>query len=463
MRRHQLLLPALVLCIALLSCEKYLDVPSNNLQSPIRTADDCQRLLDNYGQMNVNYPSDGNLSCDDYSADEVLYGSELTTQEDRAVYTWQATAIRQDAGVQWQVQYYRVYNANLILEYAEKIGKEGGTDAAVLGRIRGAALFFRAYSFWQVAQLYARPYNAASAGQDPGIPLRLVSDFNDKSSRGTLEQTYGRIVADLQEAVGLLDAASTLPSRPNKAACYAMLARVYQSMEDYPAALTSASAALELNSKLINFNTLDKDTETPFNPHYNKEVIFHSTTAQNILLTPNAYGAYPARIDAALSDSYGQNDLRREILLKVNADGSYHFTGNYEPAVTAELFNGLAVDELYLVRAESYARAGNAASAMEDLNTLLLTRWKQGTYVSMTAASAEEALGLILVERRKELLMRGMRWTDLRRLNRDSRFAVTLQRTVAGETYTLPPNDARYTLLIPAAVIRNSDIEQNTR
>ena len=73
------------------------------------------------------------------------------------------------------------------------------------------------------------------------------------------------------------------------------------------------------------------------------------------------------------------------------------------------------------------------------------------------------ALAKVLTERRKELLMRGLRWTDLRRLNRDSRFAVTLSRTVQGQEYLLPPGDPRYTLLIPNEVIVNSGIAQNSR
>jgi len=83
--------------------------------------------------------------------------------------------------------------------------------------------------------------------------------------------------------------------------------------------------------------------------------------------------------------------------------------------------------------------------------------------VDMTASSANDALVKVLTERRKELLMRGTRWTDLRRLNKDTQFAKTLSRTVVGATHTLPPNDPRYTLLIPQEVITNSALEQNNR
>lgn len=454
---------AAVLVTAFSSCEKYLDIKTSNTQSPIETAEDCQKLLDDYGKMNAFYTNDGNLSSDEYVADEVLYISNGINEYERGVYTWASSAIKSDNSGQWGTDYNRIYHTNLVLEAVEKISDQGSADAVVLSRIRGAALFFRAYTFWQLAQVYCKPYVAASAEQDPGIPLRLSSDINDKSQRGSVQQTYSRIVQDLQEALALLEPGSAFAARPNKAACYAMLARVYQTMEDYPQALSNASSALNLNSQLIDFNTLDKDTETPFNPHYNKEVIFHSLTVGSDLLHPNLGGSYSARIISELVNAYSENDLRKNILLKENEDGTYRFTGNYEPSRSSEFFNGLAVDEMYLIRAESYARAGNAAAAMTDLNSLLATRWVTGTYVPMTAANMDEALGLVLAERRKELLMRGMRWTDLRRLNRDSRFAKTLTRTAGGQTYTLPPNDLRYTLLIPSNVITYGKIPQNSR
>ncbi|HVK46647.1 MAG TPA: RagB/SusD family nutrient uptake outer membrane protein, partial [Pseudobacter sp.] len=176
-----------------------------------------------------------------------------------------------------------------------------------------------------------------------------------------------------------------------------------------------------------------------------------------------------AIISPEIINAYANDDLRKQLYVKENMDvpvpsGTYRFVGNYEGAVASSaLFNGLAVDELYLVRAEAEARKGNTSAALKAINDLLVTRWEAGTYTDMTATDANDALGKILPERRKELLMRGLRWTDLRRLNQETRFAETLTRTVAGATYTLPPNDARYTLLIPQEVITNSSLPQNVR
>lgn len=459
--------------LLMVSCEKYLDIKKTNTQSPITTAQDCQLLLDNY-EINLGYPADGNLSADDYYVRDAEYGLDNVSQEEKLLYIWDASIVRSEPS-QWQDTYKKIYTANLVIEAVEKIGKEGSSNSETLNGLKGSALFIRAFAHWQLAQLYAQPYSPATADQHPGIPLRLTSDINDQSERGTVQQTYSTIIQDLQEAVGLLQSSSIIASRPNKATVFSMLARVYQSMEDYPRALQNATAALQLRSELIDYNTItDTLTDISFNTRFNNEVIFHCTAASRSILSPNDNGSFIARIDSDLVASYNANDLRKYIFLNQNTvfdevtqenipDGSYRFTGNYEPSSSSDLFNGLAVDELYLIRAESYARAGNTVSAMDDLNTLLVTRWKTGTYTNMTAGTADEALSIILTERRKELLMRGMRWTDLRRLNHDSRFAKTLKREIGGMEYELPPNDLRYVLLIPNQIIQYGNIQQNPR
>ena len=450
------------------SCKKYLDVKKSSHVSIVETVDDCQRILDNPAYMNSFYPNDGENSADDYFIDINGYQNSKLTSEDKDVYIWKTNAIRESAYPQWQPAYATAYYANVVMETVNKLNDKGSADAR-LNELRGAALFFRAFSFWQIAQIYAKPYSSATA-QDMGIPLRLSSDVNDKSERGTLQQTYDRIIQDLEEAASLLQPTSAKPTRPNKAAAYAMLARVYLSMEDYQKALSNSSLGMDLYKLLLNYNTIDQGSSTPF-VRFNTEVIFHSTMYTNPEYSGNgsmllASGEI-AKSDPAFVNTYADDDLRKVIFYK--ADGTaFRFTGNYEPSTASNKFNGLATDELYITRAECYARAGNTSAALKDLNDLLRTRWKAtATYVDITAASADAALEIILKERRKELIMRGLRWTDLRRLNRDARFKKDLTRSVTVDgvttTYTLPANDPRYVLLIPNQVITNSSIQQNSR
>jgi hypothetical protein len=95
---------------------------------------------------------------------------------------------------------------------------------------------------------------------------------------------------------------------------------------------------------------------------------------------------------------------------------------------------------------------------------LLSHRWRPGTFTGYTISNASEALDTILVERRKELAFRGIRWSDLRRLNKEVGRAITLTRNIGGNVYTLPPTDSLlYTLPIPPDVINDTQMQQNPR
>jgi len=94
----------------------------------------------------------------------------------------------------------------------------------------------------------------------------------------------------------------------------------------------------------------------------------------------------------------------------------------------------------------------------------MIKRWNNnGSWAPFTAADATDALNKILVERRKELLFRGLRWSDIRRLNVEGA-NITLTRNIRGTLYTLPPNDIRSVMLISLGEILHSpDVQQNPR
>ncbi len=441
------------ICMSLCSCEKFLDKkPSSRLNIPTTLAD-CQALLDDYGKMNQGYPADGQASDDDYYLNDADWNA-LPSLDDRDTYRWVAGA--QHANVSWLNPYSAIYNANLVLSVLDDSAPEP-REKDYHDELRGAALFFRAQAHFQIAQLYAAPFSEESADRDQGIPIRLSLDLDQLSRRGTVRQTYDHITQDLTVATSLLPTSSILASRPDKAAAHGMLARVFLSMQKYDQAGTHASQCLDYKSELMDFNDLDSLAALPIS-RFNPEVIFQSLMYPSSLLS-----GYLIKVDSTLYQSYAENDLRRPVFFIENGDGSAGFKGNYDGDAYSGLFNGLATDEVYLILAECKARAGLREEAMDVLNTLLQTRWKKDHFTPFTAGTDDAALRLVLQERRKELVFRGQRWTDLRRLNQDPAFALTLTRRLNGELITLPPNDLRYVLLIPQDVINNSSIPQNLR
>jgi len=310
-----------------------------------------------------------------------------------------------------------------------------------------------------VSQLYTKPYSLTFPAE-LGIPLRLSADPNGTSTRSGLQDTYKQILTDLHTAVDYLPVFPQYKTRPSKPGAYALLSRVYLVMQDYPNALLYADSCLKLYDSLLDYNTL-KSTATYPITGLNKEVIFLSMISDDLATTGNCI------VDSNLYKSYDNNDLRKVMFYKTNTSGQASFIGTYTGGVVAstsssKAFGGIAADEVYLTRAECYARTGNITAAMNDLNNLLRQRWKTGTYVNKTATTTGEALALILQERRKETPFRGLRWLDLRRLNQDGA-NITLTRNINNQLYTLPPNDPRYVLPIPPDVIAISGITQNER
>jgi starch-binding outer membrane protein, SusD/RagB family len=447
-----LFLAGLLFLVLLSGCKKYLDARPDKQQVIPSTIEDARALLDNYGFFNNSYPVISGLSDDDYYLSDASYMS--LSEEARDHYIWAADAYT-PAVLGWAPLYRAVYNANISLETIDKIVPTTANKTE-WENTRGAALFLRAFAFYHLAQHFAPPYRVGTASTDLGIPLRLSSDPTPVSVRSTVQNTWQQIAGDLKQATRLLPASVSIVSRPSRAAACAMLARVYLDMEDYIMAGKYADSSLQLYDQLLSYDGISTITMTPFQ-QFNTEVLFTASTFGSPVFSISNW-----RVDTSLYQSYHADDLRKVLFYRASTGGAFGFKGNYDGSMSGQLFSGIAVDEVWLTRAECHARTGNKDAAMLGLNYLLSKRYNN-SFTPLSAATVDEALEIVLRERRKELVGRGLRWFDLRRLNKDPRFARTLTRVVNGQTYTLLPNDARYTHLIPFEVIALTGMQQNPR
>ena len=449
-------------CIVFLpACKKtdFLNAkPDQSLVVP-SSLDDFQAILNNDFIMNgfgsSGYPVLGETGADDYFMSNDKYNNYLKPTYQNACI-WNKDVFGAGAVLDWDLPYRSVFYSNVVLDGLQNI-TQTKDNSTQWNTVKGSALVFRANAFFLLSQIFARQYDSVTASTDWGVPLRLHADINEKISRATVKDTYNEIINDLTIASPLLPPKVLYPTQPSRAAAYGLLARVYLSMRAYHRALLYADSCLQLQHGLMDYNTIDTTAFFPFQ-RFNTEVIF-TYLLQNIELNP----VLPtiSYVDSALYASYAKNDLRKLIFYK-DVGGGSGFCGTYDQS--GYVFGGLATDEMLLTKAECEARENNQLSAMSDLNTLLVERFETGTFTPETANSATEALLKILNERRKELVMRGLRWTDLRRLNKESSLAKTLYRTINGMVYSLPPNDIRYTYPIPSYVISfNPGMPQNIR
>lgn len=452
MKRRILYIVAVICCVFFVSCEKFLDEKPNKKLVVLSSVKDAQALMNNSSVFITTHPTSGEFAAGDFYLLTEDWQS-LSWQSHRQSYIWGDHVFDDMERNDWSLPYVAVYNANIVLDAIANGEIKQGTQREIAD-VQGQALFYRSYAFYSLLQLFAKAWDNTTAQSDLGIPLRLSSDFNIPVGRSSVAACYDQIIKDLQEAVGLLNETAALKTRPSKTAAHAFLARVYLNIGRYELARASANDALAANNQVIDYNTLDATAEFPF-ATFNEEVIYH-VRLWNFLPYPPA-----PKIERGLLKSYHEDDLRKILFFVSNNDGTFSYKAGYNG--DDGLFNGLATDELLLIRAECFARLGKTSQAIQDLNALLAKRWKSGSFVPFTAMTSEDALKIILEERRKELVFRGLRWSDLKRLNKEPRFAVTLEKTIAGKEYVLPPNDNRYVFLIPSAVIQMSGIEQNPR
>jgi hypothetical protein len=428
------------------SCKKYLDAkPDQSIATPT-TVDALEGILNNYFFINARYPSAGEVASDNYYLSTANFNSLIERQ--RMFYTWQKY---DDIGGDYTGPYSAVEYANVILDALPNIT---GGDAQSKNEIQGNGLFLRASYHYALAQLFAKPYNKSTAATDLGIALRLTSDITVKPVRSSVADAYASILADLQRSVIFLPAQPLEKYRASKPAAYGMLARVYLSMSNYVNAGRYADSALNLYNKLIDYNSVSPGATIPF-PQFNDEVIYDARTSQ-----PAPLAQSRARVDTNLYNTYAANDLRKTLFFKTNANGM-SFKGNYTGLNNGSLFTGMTTDELFLIKAEAQDRNGDINGALSTLNTLLSTRYQSGTYLPYTISDGNQLLSVILSERRKELVFRGLRWTDLRRLNQDSKYATTLYRNVNDTTFQLSPGSSRYVFEIDQNAVNISGLKQN--
>ncbi|MGN6600932.1 MAG: RagB/SusD family nutrient uptake outer membrane protein [Ginsengibacter sp.] len=449
-----LLFATLTVLHLLTGCMKYLDKKSNDAMVVPSTLKDLQGLLDDGFTMNQQTPSLPSSSSDDYFLPEQTASGMPTGYKD--IYTWQIKTYNYQND--WSKNYLSVYNANVCLETLATLPRTSSNQLE-WDNVKGSALFIRAYCFLNLLWEYAKAYNTTTASADLGIVLRLGSDFNVASKRSSVEECYNQVIRDTKASLDYLPTHPLVVTRPSTAAAYGLLCRTYLTMGMYDSCLKYANATLALNNHLMNFNN-DNDINgslsgpAPFSK-FNKETIFYTIMNNTVFLHTYSAGF----VDSVLYSMYDSSDLRKNAYF-TTYNGYQKFKGTYS-GNRNELFTGIASDEIYLDKAESLVRLSKVAEGMDVLNQLLVSRWRESSaFIPLTAASKEEALIAVLTERRKELLLRGLRWIDIKRLNLEG-YGIIPERSFGGMDYKLPPNDDRYALPIPTDIINLTGMKQN--
>ena len=421
------------------ACSDFLDAkPQKNLVIP-NSLDDFQAILDAEPRyMNAV----GSFAL--IGADDIFIGPQLFDRippQMQAVYLWQEEVFLQDEQVDdWNVSYHMIYNANVVLDGLQKYEPINEADRIRSLELEAAAKFSRAFGHFTLMQLFAPPYIPGEPSQD-GIPMRITADINVATGVATSKEVYDLILSDLEFASMHLPDKAAIQTRASRWASESLLSRIYLVLQEYGKAFLHAEEALGIDDTLMDFNALPESNAYTF-PRFNPEVIHQvNVVSSRLTFNPEQF------VNPDLYQLYDSLDLRKTVLFdQGNSDGFHTMVSRYSGDFYD--FAGLAVDEVLLNYAEAAVRIGEDQKALEGLNRLLVNRYKKGAF-SDEESMGEELLVRILEERRKELLFRGIRWMDLRRLNQEPQFAVTLDRKYNGLNVELEPNGKGYSLPIP--------------
>lgn len=497
----------LLLVLQLSSCKKFLEeAPSKTTSLVVSTTAQLDALLNNYSIFYQEGNRTAIYSTDDYELTKALYDARPGTFSSMATIEfmlWDIPYLPDDTRENfWSNEYRKIFYANMVLSNLDDVT---GSDAEK-ATLKADAHFVRAYSNWVLVNTYALPYTDANKNE-PGIPIKRSTSFEEPFARAPLNKVYEQIESDLLEAlkinVPLMQSGKPRHWRANKAAVHGFAARYYLNRFNYAKALEHANAALGEYNVLVDYNaemrhgnpqtvtinagTSQQESVTIQYPYtHNNQLDFTDMLGWKEflyfrMLSHESWWYIPSQDLLNLYDK--AHDLRYKYHMVQNysydrgmTKPSYSYPG-YVFFFKDRIPSGPTTAEMYLIKAEALARSGDASGAMAALNTLRAKRLTPGSWVTLTAAGKDDAIKKVAEERRREMPF-VHRWFDLRRynFNEDPNDNVALSKTFYPYTnsavlntqpvksYTLPKDSRRWAVPLPRTEIISSQgvIEQNT-
>jgi hypothetical protein len=338
--------------------------------------------------------------------------------------------------------YYFTSNANMVMD---NIDNATGPDNEK-NNIKGQALFYRAFGYFYLVQLWGERYHEGGGNTQPGVVMRSDGDLGPKA-RSSVEEIYTQVNSDLDEAIRLL-AETTVP-RPNKShinvhIARGLKARVLLAQSKWLEAAEMAKLVVEQSGAKLQDDTYIT-TNNRFCDASNTEWLWGSNKVPEQIATLRSFHEYmsnnfrsyngntPRAIYNLLYDKISPTDIRKTVWFPRAADKSSTPRPQFSVGGSARVANYMAnkflladpnaicgdvpfmrLPEMILIEAEGYARAGRSAEAAQALYPLARHRDPEYT---LTNKTGDELIDEVMTQRRVELWGEGFRFLDLKRLN----------------------------------------------
>ncbi len=498
MRKISLILLTVSLCFST-GCADFLsERPTRSTNDPIERLEQLDVLLNT-----TITPNDiqARWSTDDTEVSFDLFRASPSnfSVATMCYYVFDMEAIENQAADNfWQTIWPIILRANTILAFADQV--EGSdTDKAEL---KAEAHFIRAFYMWELANAYCMPYAEENFGT-LGLPHRQSTDFEESIRRATLKETYDFIERDIEEALKMEANAVEFKFRPTRASINAFLSRYYLHTGDYDKVVTAADYAMGnagSNVRLKDYNEIVAGRPANYSnpaatinyPEWNdfstaqiydwQEFFFLRlcyTSGQWFVPGPGLMALFDDTSTAGADEDAMLNnlDMRAKWFflnygnrrMGITAPDTYRYSHFYDGRY---IMSGPTVQEVMLNKAEALVRRSNpdVGGAIGIINDLRENRIDPSyANLEVSASNKEEALRLILEERRRELPF-AHRWWDIRRFayNETTSDDVTVSHTFhpiengvwntdRTETFTLPVKSKKYALPINGVEIDSSE------
>jgi hypothetical protein len=390
--------------------------------------------------------------------------------------TWNHSVVSSTNEVQnlWGAVYAAVNAINVFLD-GLKTAWDGGKltgkiTQAEYDQFRSEALTLRAICYFDLLQLYGKPYNMGTG--NAGVPLRLKgmksAEGND-IARSLVGEVYTQILADLNEAEPLAiltytgtDADLLNTTRIHRNTIIALKTRVLLHMGNWAGVVTESAKIVPASAPFVAGSGVANALTTPYTTlwtnYTTKESIFSMPfTTTNGPGTQNGlphYYSSPSSESFYLNTSAGSvyatmdaTDVRKSSLV---LSGGNYFLSKFPDLTT--LLNYAPViryAEVLLNRAEALVKAGGSVTqeAVNLLNAVRTRSFATGAYTLGSFASANAFNNAVLLERNMEFLGEGIRNMDLMRL------ALTIPAKnggAMGSVFAIDPSSPSYIWPIPA-------------
>lgn len=470
MKKNKLVILAF-LAFSFGACQKVIDVKETDFiggNIALKTvANNEQGIIGAYAGMNVEM----GILLNAVFADEVKVAEFYNAA---TVHEWQYSSADisiRDNFTAFNLYYSIIDRVNRVLAALPNAVAANATEAALKDRLRGEALFLRAFCHFELYKYYSN----SSVGTDLAMAYMETPSLAP-TVRIQVAPYFAKLKADIAAAKPLLPSALTDIYRATRPAASALQARVALYLKEYTDAVTFSTeyiTAIPLATR-ANFPAIWTDAN-------NSELAFKLSRTTSLGgrigslwrgTSANAanIGTITWRPSDKLYNAYDQvNDIRFASYIKDEAAliaagrpgriiSKYAGTPYGTPAENVADAKVFRTGEMYLIRAEANAELNNLVGATNDLNTLRAARING--YTNVTLATKDDAIAAIMDERFKELPYEGHRFWDLKRRN----LPVSRLSTDApsSNSQTLPAGSFRFLLPIPNAEIQaNPLIQQN--